>query len=63
MWINLGPLLWHFHDVPGETSVELSWEVRVSPAQMQALRREPKPTPHRLAPTAATGAEVYLLKK
>jgi len=26
VWINLGPLLWHFHDVPGEVSIELSWE-------------------------------------
>lgn len=26
VWINLGPLLWHFHDVHGEASIELSWE-------------------------------------
>ncbi|KJE94114.1 hypothetical protein, variant [Capsaspora owczarzaki ATCC 30864] len=26
IWINLGPLLYHFSDTPGETSVELSFE-------------------------------------
>lgn len=26
VWINIGPLLWHFHDMPGEVSVELTWE-------------------------------------
>ena len=26
VWLNLGPLLWHYHDMPGEPSVELSWE-------------------------------------
>lgn len=25
-WINLGPLLWHFADMPDERSVELTWE-------------------------------------
>ena len=25
-WVNIGPLLWHYHDVPGEVSIELSWE-------------------------------------
>jgi carnosine N-methyltransferase len=24
--VNLGPLLWHFSDMPNEQSVELSWE-------------------------------------
>jgi len=28
-WVNLGPLLWHFSDSPGEVSVDLTWvEVR-----------------------------------
>ncbi|XP_019858904.1 PREDICTED: carnosine N-methyltransferase-like [Amphimedon queenslandica] len=26
LWINFGPLLYHFADMPGETSLELSWE-------------------------------------
>ena len=25
-WVNLGPLLWHFSDLPNEVSVELTWE-------------------------------------
>jgi len=25
-WVNLGPLLYHFADMPGEFSIELSWE-------------------------------------
>ena len=25
-WVNLGPLLWHFADSPGETAVDLTWE-------------------------------------
>jgi len=26
VWINMGPLLWHFHDMPGEVSIELTWQ-------------------------------------
>lgn len=26
VWINCGPLLWHFADAPGELSLELTWE-------------------------------------
>ncbi|KAJ1921261.1 hypothetical protein H4219_000862 [Mycoemilia scoparia] len=26
VWINLGPLLWHFENIPGEQSIELSLE-------------------------------------
>ena len=26
IWINIGPLLYHFHDVQNEVSIELSWE-------------------------------------
>ena len=26
MWLNLGPLLWHFSDTPSEVSVDLTWE-------------------------------------
>ena len=26
IWINIGPLLYHFHDIPNEVSIELSWE-------------------------------------
>lgn len=26
VWINCGPLLWHFADTPGELSLELTWE-------------------------------------
>jgi len=26
VWLNLGPLLWHFADMPHEHSVELTWE-------------------------------------
>lgn len=26
VWVNLGPLLWHFSDMPHEVSVELTWE-------------------------------------
>jgi len=25
-WVNLGPLLWHFADMPTETSVDIDWE-------------------------------------
>ena len=26
IWINIGPLLYHFHDIQNEVSIELSWE-------------------------------------
>ena len=26
LWINVGPLLYHFHDIQNEVSIELSWE-------------------------------------
>lgn len=26
IWINVGPLLYHFHEIPNEVSIELSWE-------------------------------------
>mmetsp|Transcript_7827 Transcript_7827/g.14192 ORF Transcript_7827/g.14192 Transcript_7827/m.14192 type:complete len:97 (-) Transcript_7827:37-327(-) len=26
IWTNLGPLLYHYADVPNEISIELSWE-------------------------------------
>ena len=26
IWINVGPLLYHFHDIQNEVSIELSWE-------------------------------------
>lgn len=26
LWINLGPLLYHWSDIPGEISIELSFE-------------------------------------
>ena len=26
IWINVGPLLYHFHDIQNEISIELSWE-------------------------------------
>jgi carnosine N-methyltransferase len=26
LWVNCGPLLYHYTDVPGEISIELSWE-------------------------------------
>ena len=26
LWVNLGPLLWHFADTRDEPSLELSWE-------------------------------------
>ena len=26
IWINIGPLLYHFHDIQNEISIELSWE-------------------------------------
>jgi carnosine N-methyltransferase len=26
IWANLGPLLWHFAEMPGEFSIELTWE-------------------------------------
>ena len=26
IWINVGPLLYHFHDIKNEVSIELSWE-------------------------------------
>ena len=26
IWINVGPLLYHFHDIKDEVSIELSWE-------------------------------------
>lgn len=26
LWVNLGPLLWHFADSPDEPSLEISWE-------------------------------------
>ena len=26
IWINVGPLLYHFHDIKNEISIELSWE-------------------------------------
>ncbi|PVU98618.1 hypothetical protein BB559_001450 [Furculomyces boomerangus] len=26
VWINIGPLLWHFEDIPGESSVELTFQ-------------------------------------
>lgn len=26
-WVNLGPLLYHFADLPGENSIEPSYEV------------------------------------
>lgn len=26
LWANLGPLLYHFSDMPNEISIELSWE-------------------------------------
>ena len=26
IWINVGPLLYHFHDIENEVSIELSWE-------------------------------------
>ena len=26
VWINMGPLLWHNHDMPGEVSIELTWQ-------------------------------------
>jgi carnosine N-methyltransferase len=26
VWANIGPLLWHYEDMPGEHSVELPWE-------------------------------------
>ena len=26
LWVNCGPLLWHFADIPGEPSLELTWE-------------------------------------
>lgn len=47
VWINLGPLLWHFHDVLGETSVELSWEVRVF-SRSNANPPAACPPPHRV---------------
>merc|ERR1712185_877426 len=25
-WVNLGPLLWHFADMQGEISIDLTWE-------------------------------------
>ena len=25
-WVNLGPLLWHYEGMAGETSVELAWD-------------------------------------
>ena len=26
IWVNIGPLLYHFHDIQNEVSIELSWE-------------------------------------
>ena len=26
IWVNVGPLLYHFHDIQNEVSIELSWE-------------------------------------
>ena len=26
IWVNLGPLLYHYADMPNEVSIELSWE-------------------------------------
>jgi carnosine N-methyltransferase len=26
IWVNVGPLLYHFHEVQNEVSIELSWE-------------------------------------
>ena len=26
VWVNIGPLLYHYADMPGEQSVELTWE-------------------------------------
>lgn len=26
LWINFGPLLYHYSDMPNECSIELSWE-------------------------------------
>lgn len=26
MWVNLGPLLYHYHEIYNEVSVEVSWE-------------------------------------
>lgn len=26
VWLNLGPLLWHFADQSAEKSIELSWD-------------------------------------
>jgi len=41
-WINFGPLLYHYSDVPGETSVDLSWAElrRAAPAFGFKLLRE-----------------------
>jgi len=26
LWVNIGPLLWHYSDQPAEMQIELSWE-------------------------------------
>ena len=60
VWINMGPLLWHFHDMPGEVSIELTWqELRslivacVTPTYPQpGPPHAPRPSPRLSAPPA-----------
>ena len=49
VWINLGPLLWHYSDNPCEVSVDLTWdEVRPLLLDLVGVRARissPSPSP------------------
>ena len=33
LWVNIGPLLYHYAEMPGEMSIELTWEEVVKVAK------------------------------
>ena len=56
LWVNIGPLLWHYSDNPNEVSVDLTWD------EVRSLLLDggsyPSPSPRRRSPSPSPSPEL-----